>query len=55
VLRLRALRASGDFDDYWAFHLQREHERNHLRLRLYADGEVPSALPAIKPRLRRVK
>jgi hypothetical protein len=53
VLRLRALRASGDFDDYWAFHLQREHERNHLRL--YADGEVPSALPAIKPRLRRVK
>ena len=29
VLRLRALRASGDFDDYWAFHLEREHERNH--------------------------
>lgn len=53
VLRLRALRASGDFDDYWAFHLQREHERNHLRR--YADGKPPSPLPAITPRLRRVK
>lgn len=53
VLRLRALRASGDFDDYWAFHLERENERNHLRR--YADGQVPSPLPVIKPRLRRVK
>jgi hypothetical protein len=53
VLRLRALRASGDFDDYWAFHLEREHERNHLRR--YADGQPPSPLPEIKPRLRRVK
>jgi hypothetical protein len=53
VLRLRALRASGDFDDYWAFHLEREHERNHLCR--YADGLVPSPLPVIKPRLRRVK
>jgi hypothetical protein len=53
VLRLRALRASGDFDDYWAFHLEREHERNHLRR--YADGQVPSPLPVIKSRLRRVK
>jgi hypothetical protein len=53
VLRLRALRASGDFDDYWPFHLEREHERNHLRN--YADGLVPSPLPVIKPRLRRVK
>ena len=53
VLRLRALRASGDFDDYWAFHLEREYQRNHVSL--YADGNVPSALPAIKPRLRSVK
>ena len=53
VLRLRALRTSGDFDDYWAFHLEREHQRNHLRS--YADGQPPSPLPAIKPRLRRVK
>jgi len=27
VLRLRALRASGDFDDYWQFHVAKEHER----------------------------
>jgi hypothetical protein len=43
VLRLRALRASGDFDAYWAFHLEREHERNHVRL--YADGVVPRRSP----------
>ena len=53
VLRLRALRASDDFDDYWPFHLEREHERNHLRR--YADAVIPSPLPVIKPRLRRVK
>lgn len=29
VLRLRSLRSSQDFDDYWRFHKQREHERNH--------------------------
>jgi len=53
VLRLRALRTSGDFDDYWTFHLEREHRRNHVRS--YADGRAPSPLPAIEPRLRRVK
>jgi hypothetical protein len=53
VLRLRALRASGDLEDYWDFHLEREHHRNHLAR--YADGEVPSPFPSIKPRLRRVK
>lgn len=30
VLRLRSLRSSGDFDDYWRFHLDQEHERVHL-------------------------
>ncbi len=30
VLQLRALRASGDFEEYWAFHLRQEHQRNHL-------------------------
>ena len=42
VLRLRSLRslrASGDFDDYWSFHLQQEQQRNHANL--YADGKVP--------------
>lgn len=29
VLRLRALRASGDFDEYWDFHRDREFARNH--------------------------
>ncbi len=31
VLRLRSLRSSGDFEEYWGFHLCRERERNHLR------------------------
>ena len=30
MLRLRALGASGDFDEYWRFHRRRELERNHL-------------------------
>lgn len=29
VLRLRSLRSSGDFEEYWRFHIQREMERNH--------------------------
>jgi len=29
ILKLRALIASGDFEDYWHFHLRREHERIH--------------------------
>jgi len=53
VMRLRAVRSSGDFDAYWQFHLARENERNHTTR--YADGEVPDPLPAPKPRLRRVK
>ncbi|HEX4353631.1 MAG TPA: ISKra4 family transposase [Polyangiales bacterium] len=53
VLRLRALRASGDFDDYWAFHLAKEHDRTH-RSR-YAEREVPNPLPPARPKLRLVK
>jgi hypothetical protein len=55
VLQLRALWTNGDFDDYWAFHLEREHQRNH-RSR-YADGSVPCPCPlrTSKPTLRRVK
>jgi len=53
VLRLRAVRASGDFDAYWQFHLAREKERNHTAR--YADGAIPDPLPTLKPRLRRVK
>ena len=29
ILQLRALHANGDFEDYWTWHLQREHERNY--------------------------
>jgi len=39
VLRLRALRSSGDFDEYWRFHEARELERNHLAR--YGDGRLP--------------
>lgn len=45
ILRLRALRASRDFDEYWAFHESREYERNHRAV--YAGGIVP---PTLKPR-----
>ena len=51
VLKLRSLRLSGDFDDYWQFHLAQEHERNHLSS--YANALVPEPIP--KPRLRLVK
>ncbi len=30
VLRLRALRTSGDFDKYWQFHKMQEFQRNHV-------------------------
>jgi hypothetical protein len=53
ILRLRALRTSGDFDDYWQFHLAQEHDRVH-RSR-YADGDVPNPLPRPRPTLRLVK
>jgi hypothetical protein len=39
VLRLRALRSSNDFDEYWTFHESCEYKRNHQNL--YQDGEVP--------------
>ncbi|MGO8993793.1 MAG: ISKra4 family transposase [Polyangiaceae bacterium] len=53
VLRLRAIRASKDFDTYWAFHLERDKERNHASR--YEDAKIPDPLPPPKPRLKRVK
>jgi hypothetical protein len=53
VLRLRALRTSGDFDDYWQFHLTKEHERTHKSR--YANGDVPNPIPASRPQLKLVK
>lgn len=32
VLRLRSLRSSGDFEEYWPVHLQAERQRQHLSL-----------------------
>ena len=44
VLRLRALRSSHDFDEYWAFHEACEYRRNHQAL--YAADTVPSTTAA---------
>ena len=30
MLWLRAIAASGDTDTYWDWHIQQEHQRNHL-------------------------
>ena len=54
VLRLRALRSSGDFDDYWRFHEAREWQRTHRQR--YADGQLPTLQqPNNGPRLRIVR
>lgn len=57
VLRLRALRSSADFDDYWRFHEAQEYQRNHAAL--YAAGKAPSTrqpqAPSPKHKLRLVK
>jgi hypothetical protein len=47
VLKLRALRSSGDFEQYWAFHLAQERVRNH-EVR-YANKQVPGPLWPTKP------
>ena len=41
ILKLRALIATGDFEDYWRFHLRREHERIHHAS--YRDSHVLAA------------
>ena len=53
VLRLRALRTSGDFAPYWSFHLAQEKERIHVSR--YAGGTVPIPLPVDRRHLRLVK
>jgi hypothetical protein len=44
VLRLRALRCSGDFDAYWAFHERCELQRNHLGK--YPGDKLPLKSPS---------
>jgi len=41
VLKLRALRSSHDFDEYWVFHEKSEHVRTHQSR--YYDGIIPPA------------
>ena len=41
VLKLRAVRANGDFDDYWSFHIAHEHLRIHETR--YLNGTIPRA------------
>ncbi len=53
VLRLRALRTSGDFDAYWRFHEEQEYLRNHVAL--YAGGTVAPIRSRAKQYLKRVK
>ena len=57
VLRLRALRSSGDFDEYWSLHEHCEYRRTHQSR--YAGGLVPetdSVRSSRKsPNLKRVK
>jgi len=40
VLRLRALIANGDLDEYWEYHLKQEHQRIHTTR--YLDGLTPT-------------
>jgi hypothetical protein len=41
ILKLRALRSNGDFNEYWQFHLQQERRRVHESR--YADERIPKA------------
>lgn len=41
VLKLRAVRANGDFDTYWAWHEQQKFIRNHPAR--YRDRLIPTA------------
>lgn len=50
VLRLRSLRASGDFDEYWSFHEREELRRNHLEH--YEDKSPPPVEPPANPSRR---
>jgi hypothetical protein len=43
VLQLRSLRASGDFDEYWEFHLRQEYKGNHESR--YENGQAPLPNP----------
>jgi hypothetical protein len=50
VIRLRAIRSSGDFEEYWAFHEKQELERNHAEH--YANCAIPALCQPTPPRPR---
>jgi hypothetical protein len=39
VLKLRALISNGDLDDYWAYHINHEHQ--HVHKARYANSIIP--------------
>jgi hypothetical protein len=41
VLKLRAIKANGDFDAYWRYHL--DQERHHVHQARYHDHTIPQA------------
>jgi len=41
ILKLRALRSNGDWDQYWTYHLSQEHHRIHETR--YANEIIPQA------------
>ena len=53
ILRLRSLRASGDWDAYWRHHEQREQQRTHAAR--YADAVIPPLTPPGSPTRPKVK
>jgi hypothetical protein len=54
VLRLRAILRSGDWQEYWRFHIFAEHDRNHASR--YAGNTPPDVeIPRKHGHLRRVK
>jgi len=40
ILKLRAIRSNGDFEDYWTYHLAQERQRTHQSR--YADNVIPA-------------
>ena len=52
ILRLRSLRASGDWEAYWRHHEQREQQRNHATR--YDHGAIPPLTPPVSPSRRKV-
>lgn len=53
ILCLRALKASGDFAEYWQFHEAQEYQRNHAQR---YQGAVPSTTrTSASAKLRLVK